>query len=142
MFPVTEERIRVLYGETDKMGYVYNANYLFWFERARGTWFRERGVSYKEIEEKGLYFPLTEAHIRYKAPINYDDVVIVRAWVSDIKRASARFEYEIVNAKTGLVCTAGYTVHALVGRDGKVLSMPPDLKEILERDPKDWVTVE
>ncbi len=102
---VTEERIRVRYGETDQMGHAYYSNYLLWFEQARGAWCRERGFTYKSLEDQGYRLPVVEVWCRYKGEAKYDDLLVVRVWVSEIRRASIKFEYEVVNEETSEVCT-------------------------------------
>jgi acyl-CoA thioester hydrolase len=111
---VTEERIRVRYGETDQMGHAYYANYLYWFEQARGAWCRDRGFTYKGLEEQGVLLPVVEAHVRYKGEVGYDDCVVVRVWVSEIKRAAMRFDYQVLNETTGQLTTEGYTWHVVM----------------------------
>ena len=142
MIPViTEERIRVRYGETDQMGHAYYANYLFWFEQARGAWCRDRGWTYKQMEELGYKIPVVEAHVQYKSEVLYDDLLIVKVWVSESRRASIRFDYEIINTSTGKTATLGYTWHVLVGSSRKAVTMPPEIKEWLTRNPADFETV-
>src|SRR5205085_9661285 len=63
---VTEEQIRVRYGETDQMGHAYYANYLYWFEQARGAWCRDRGFNYTDLEAIGYMLPVVEVYARYK----------------------------------------------------------------------------
>lgn len=134
---ITEERIRVRYGETDQMGHAYYANYLFWFEQARGAWCRDRGFTYKQMEELGFLLPVVEVHIAYKGEVKYDDWITVRTQVSEYRRASARFDYEIVNESTGLVCTTGYSWHVLMSATTrKAITMPADIREWLTRDPQ------
>jgi acyl-CoA thioester hydrolase len=132
---VTEERIRVRYGETDQMGHAYYANYLYWFEQARGTWCRARGFSYKTLEEDGYFLPVVEAYARYKGEVKYDDVIIVKVQVTEIKRAAIKFEYEVVNESTGKVTTEGHTWHVLMGKERKAISIPPAIREMLDRYP-------
>ena len=138
---VTEGRIRVRYGETDQMGHAYYANYLFWFEQARGAWCRARGWTYKQMEEMGYKIPVVEAHVEYKGEVLYDDLVIVKVWSSEMRRASIRFDYEIINTSTGKVATKGYTWHVLIGTNRKAVTMPPEIKEWLVRNPEDFETV-
>jgi acyl-CoA thioester hydrolase len=133
---VTEERIRVRYGETDQMGHAYYANYLYWFEQARGAWCRARGFTYKEMEEEGYFLPVVEAHLNYRGEVKYDDWITVRIWLSETKRASMRFDYEILNETTGKVTTMGYTWHVLMGKERKAISIPTQVKEWLERTPE------
>ncbi|HEY3782984.1 MAG TPA: thioesterase family protein [Fimbriimonadaceae bacterium] len=139
---VTEERIRVRYGETDQMGHAYYANYLYWFEQARGAWCRDRGFTYKQLEEKGYMLPVVEAHLRYKGEVKYDDIVVIRIWLEEIKRAAMLFKYEVFQESTGKLATEGYTWHVMMGSVRKAITIPPDIREMLERDPKDWETVE
>ncbi len=75
-------KIRVLYGDTDAGGVVYNANYLRYFEFGRTEMMRERVCSYREIEELGFILPVTECWARYKAPAFYDDLLTVETEVS------------------------------------------------------------
>lgn len=139
MSAVTEERIRVRYGETDQMGHAYYANYLFWFEQARGAWCRDRGFTYKGLEEQGLLLPVVEAHLRYKGEVKYDDWIVVRIWLAETKRSSMRFEYQIVNETTGKVTTEGHTWHVVMsGELRKAISIPPSMKALLERDPAEF----
>src|SRR6476661_8406010 len=102
---VTEEKIRVRYGETDQMGHAYYANYLYWFEQARGAWCRDRGFTYKALEAQGYLMPAVEAHLRYKGEVKYDDWIVVRVWVEQVRRSAMQFQYEILNETTGKVVT-------------------------------------
>jgi acyl-CoA thioester hydrolase len=131
--PVTEERIRVRYGETDQMGHAYYANYLFWFEQARSAWCRARGFSYKDLEEMGYFLPVVEAYARYKGEVKFDDLITVRVRVTEIKRAAIKFEYEVVNE--GKIATEGHTWHVLMGGERKAVTIPPTIREMLDRKP-------
>jgi acyl-CoA thioester hydrolase len=137
---ITEERIRVRYGETDQMGHAYYGNYLLWMEQARGQWCRDRGFTYAQLEEHGFFLPVVEVHARYKGEVRYDDWVIVKIWVSEIKRAAIRFDYQFVSERTGAVTTEGYTWHVLMGSARKAVSIPPFVREWLDRDPDQFET--
>ena len=138
---VTEERIRVRYGETDQMGHAYYANYLFWFEQARGAWCRDRGFTYKSLEEQGILLPVVEAHLRYRGEVGYDDWVTVRVWVSEMKRAAMKFEYEVINETTGKLATEGYTWHVVMSPETrKAISIPQIMRDLVERDPNEHET--
>jgi len=132
---VTEEQIRVRYGETDQMGHAYYANYLLWFEVARGAWCRDRGFTYKELEGMGFKLPVVEVWVRYRGEVKYDDMIAVRVWLAERKRAAMKFQYEVVNAETGSVVTEGYTWHVWVGQEMKAITIPPVIAELLERVP-------
>ena len=137
---VTEERVRVRYGETDQMGHAYYSHYLLWFEQARGAWCRDRGFTYKSLEEQGYRLPVVEVWLRYRGEIKYDDVAVVRVKLAEVKRSAVKFEYEVFNETTRQECTTGYTWHVLAsGKPIKAVSIPDDVKELLLRDPGEHV---
>ena len=121
--------IRVRYGETDQMGHAYYANYLYWFEVARGELCRARGFTYKSLEERGLFLPVVEVWVRYRGEIKYDDDVTVRIRLAELKRASIKFEYEVAIGDD--VKTEGYTWHVLMGEARKAISFPEELRATL-----------
>jgi acyl-CoA thioester hydrolase len=137
----TQERLRVRYGETDMMGHAYYANYLYWFEQARGAWCRDRGFTYKGLEEMGFRLPVVEVWVRYKGEVKYDDWVVVNVWIAERKRAAVKFAYEVVNEETGQVVTEGSTWHVFVGSEMKAVTIPPEVQAMLERDPAEWDTL-
>lgn len=115
------------------MGVLYYAEYLHLFERARSAYIRHCGMSYAEVEKKGIILPVREAQCRYRAPAHYDDLVQVRAGISQWSRASLRFVYEIRNEdKTRLLAT-GMTQHALVNPEGKPVPVPDWFKELCSK---------
>lgn len=136
MQTVTEEQIRVRYGETDQMGHAYYANYLYWFEQARGAWCRARGFTYKGLEEMGFMLPVVEVHARYRGEVKYDDLITIKVKLAEIRRASMQFTYEVINEETGKLVTEGYTWHVLMGLARKAVSVPPHVLEMLERNPE------
>ena len=122
---------RVSYGETDAMGVVYYGNYLHWFERARSEFMRDIGMSYAEVEARGLYLPVSEAYCRYRAPARYEQIVAVRAGIGHWGRASLTFCYEVFNQSDhDRFMTEGWTKHACVDAHGKMVSVPSWLKEL------------
>ncbi len=125
----TQTHIRVLYGDTDAMGQAYYGNYLKWFEAGRAEWFRSYGTSYREVEAKGIYLPVVEAHCSYRKPAFYDDILTISTCFKFAGPARLRFDYEILRETE--VLTTGYTVHACVNVDKKVVKPPPFLKDLL-----------
>ena len=123
-----DARVRVRYAETDQMGVVYHANYLVWFEVGRVELIRQLGMSYKDLErEEGVLIAVVEATARYKAPARYDDELIVRTRVAEVRTSILRFRYEVLRAADEKVLCEGETVHLVVGRDMKRRPMPPRL---------------
>ncbi|MEZ5317060.1 MAG: thioesterase family protein [Vicinamibacterales bacterium] len=127
--PVSETTVRVRYAETDRMGVVYYANYLVWFEVARADLLRSLGWTYREMEEDGVILPVIEAHCDYRRPARYDDEVRVRTEGRLTSPVRMEFAYEVrVNGDEALAAT-GRTVHAALGRDGRPCRLPARIRE-------------
>ncbi|WP_320170206.1 thioesterase family protein [Maridesulfovibrio sp.] len=120
----------VSYGETDAMGVVYYAEYLHFFERSRSHYIRERGMSYNEVEERGIFLPVREASCRYRISAHYDDLLNIHVGISEWKRASVIFVYDIFKDNRTKLVASGFTEHACVNADGRPVRVPDWLKEI------------
>ena len=123
---------RVSYGETDTMGVLYYAEYMHIFERARSSLIRASGISYTEVEARGIYLPVREAYCRYRAPARYDDLTHVRVWISAWGRASVTFSYEFFAEDKQNLLATGMTQHACVDKTGRPVSVPDWLKGTLQ----------
>ena len=131
-----ETEIRVRYAETDKMGIVHHSNYLIWFESGRSDLCRERGFSYKDMEEKdNALMVVAESYCRYKSPAYYEDVLIVRTQVAEIRSRSIRFIYEILRPTDGTLLAEGETLHLVTDANKKVRLIPEIYKERLLAEP-------
>ncbi len=127
---IVETQIRVRYAETDQSGIVYNANYLVWFEVARGEFFWQRGMDYgRDVEGRGYVWPVTEAGLRYVAAAHYGEIVTVRAWVEEVKSRQLTIRYEVLREGQAL-CT-GFTKHLNIDRSGRVVAIPEDIRQVL-----------
>lgn len=112
------------------MGVVYHANYLLYFEMGRTELMRAAGLAYAELERRGFYLAVTEAHLNYRASARYDVEVAVRTRVGEIGKASVRFDYEVRDPQGVLLCD-GYTKLACTDRGQRVLRLPADVVERL-----------
>lgn len=121
---------RISYGETDAMGLVYYAEYLHLFERSRGHYIREHGMSYAEVERRGIFLPVREAGCRYQVPCRYDEIIHIKAGIMKWGRASMDFYYEIFNEDRSKRLAYGYTQHAAVTPEGKPTAVPEWLREL------------
>ena len=129
--PETRYRFHVSYGETDCMRVAYYGEYFHWLERARSQFIRERGVSYREVEEHGIMLPVRNASCRYIRPARFDDACAVRCGIGEWGRASIRFVYEIHGPPDDSVLLAtAETEHACVNPDGRPVRVPDWLKEL------------
>lgn len=109
---VNETRLRVRYVETDQMGVVYHTNFLIWFEVGRVELLRQLGFTYRNMErEDGCYIAVVNLRCRYKAPARYDDVILVRTWLKNVRGSLIHFAYQIVCDGEGTVLAEGETTH-------------------------------
>ena len=130
--PVFRLEHRIIYGDTDAGGVVYNANYLRYFEMGRTELMRSCFIPYSEIEKRGLIIPVTESYLRYKAPAFYDDLIVIETSLVEIKKFSCRFNYRIVKGRgeeKPQLLVKGFTVHACINRQGKLTPFPEDLSK-------------
>lgn len=125
-------RVRVRYSETDKMGVVYYANYLVWFEVGRCEWLRAAGCSYRQVEAEGTILPVVAAHCEYRRPFRYDDEVDIRARATMLSGARVRFDYDIVPAGAAEPSARGWTEHCGVDPEGRPRRLPPVLRRLFE----------
>lgn len=131
-----ETELRVRYSETDKMGVVYHANYLVWFEIGRTEFCRSRGFSYRDMEENDdAFLVVVESYCRYKAPAYYDDKLVVRTHITEMRRRSLRFGYEIIRRADDKVIAEGETGHVVTGKDSRVRSFPEGYIQLLSSVP-------
>jgi acyl-CoA thioester hydrolase len=119
---------RVIFAETDAMGIVYYANYLRWFEVGRVELLRRMGMSYREMTDRGIHLPVTEAAVRYLSPARYDDLLEIRAEVRELRRASISFGYRIHRAGGGILAE-GSTTHAFTDEAGQVIRVPAEFRK-------------
>jgi acyl-CoA thioester hydrolase len=112
--PISETLVRVNYSETDQMGVVYHARYLVWLDVARTELLRQCGMTYRELEGRGLRLVVSEVTIRYRQPARYDDLVRIRCWVREAASRKVDFGYVVEHADDGrLLATASTTLLAL-----------------------------
>ena len=120
-----EVRLRVRYAETDQMGVVYHANYFVWFEVGRVEFLRHLGLSYREMEQNDQCFiAVVDARCRYKAPARYDDEVVVRTHLKNVRESLVHFGYELMRASDGVLLAEGETTHIVTDADMKVRAIP------------------
>jgi acyl-CoA thioester hydrolase len=132
---ITAVELRVRYAETDQMGVAYHTHYLVWCEVARTDHMRQRGVTYRTLEERGLRLAVVEAQVRYRLPARYDDLLAVRCWVREVASRRVSFGYTVERpADEALLATATTTLIALDARH-TLSSIPPAVREALITSP-------
>ena len=126
---VVESRLRVRYAETDAMGVAHHSAYVPWFEMGRVDWLRAVGGSYAQLEREGYALPVVELRVRYVLPAKFDDPLIVRSAVADLRSREVQFVYEIVTDEDHPRQLAnGMTRHICLLR-GAVARMPEALRQ-------------
>jgi acyl-CoA thioester hydrolase len=130
MIDYSETTVRVRYAETDQMGVVYYANYYIYFEIGRVEHMRQLGVSYREMEiQDDSFIMVAESNCRYRRPAKYDDVLIIRTRVSEVRRRTIRFGYEILNGATGELLSTGETLHVVCDSQGRPKALPDKYRQ-------------
>lgn len=128
---VCETRIRVRYAETDQMGVAYHANHFIWFEVGRVEFLRQLGFSYREMEEHdGCCIAVVDARCRYKAPARYDDEIIVRTRLENVRESLVHFGYELVRVSDGMLLAKGETTHIVTDSQMKARAIPEKYMKI------------
>ena len=133
---VCETAYRVIYGDTDAGGVVYYGTYMRLLETGRSEYLRQvLGISYAELTEAGLIFPVVELHCRYHAPARYDDLLVISTWIEEITGATIRFSYAIKKeGPSPRPLLTGYTINAAVGLDGRPRRLPKELSLMIKRN--------
>lgn len=128
----SETSIRVRYGETDQMAYVYYGNYAMYYEVARVESLRQLGVTYKELEASGIMMPVLENHSKFLGPARYDELLRVVTTIREKPTVKIKFEYEIFNEHNKLI-NKGETLLVFVdSKSGRPVRTPEMMLKVLE----------
>src|SRR4051812_33996807 len=127
-----ETEVRVRYAETDQMGIAHHANYLIWFEAGRSDLCRARGFSYQEMEdEEDALMVVAESYCRYKQPALYDEMLVIRTRIGEVRSRSLRFVYEVVREADDELLAEGETLHLVTDKDKRVRTLPESYRNRL-----------
>lgn len=127
-----EIQVRVRYSETDQMGVVYHGNYVPYFEMGRVEWLRNKGVSYKSMEERGIALPIVSMNINYKKSARYDDLLTVKTTFKSQTSVKIEFDCEIRNEENELLTIAHFILVFLDLKTGRPIVPPTYINELLE----------
>ncbi len=126
-------KVRVRYGETDQMGYVYYGNYPQYFEVGRVELFRDIGLPYKDIEGFGVMLPVADLSIKYLKPVRYDDELFITTYIKKMPEGvRIFFEYEIKNQEEILLTSGSTTLYFMDKNSGKILRCPQQILEVMK----------
>jgi acyl-CoA thioester hydrolase len=131
----SETRLRVRYAETDQAGVVYHSNFLIWFEVGRVELCRDYGFNYRDMERRDdAFLPVVEARVKYRSPARYDDEIIVRTRIVQLRTRSVKFAYEVLRASDGLLLAEGETHHIVMNSQGRARAFPPAYAEMMRKN--------
>ncbi len=128
--------LRVRYGETDPMKYVYYGNYAEYFEVGRVELFRSIGMPYDEIENQGIWLPVSEYKIKYLKPALYDQILEIHTYIKKIPGVRIEFEYEIFNESKQKITEAATTLFFLDSSTNRIVKCPDFLMNLIQ---KNWI---
>ena len=123
-------KLRVRYGETDQMGYMYYGNYAEFFEVGRAEMLRSLGLTYAGMEASGIMMPVLEMHCKYLKPARYDEEITINVSMAKMPGVKIHFKYDLYNEKSELI-HVGETLLAFINMKTNRPSLPP--QEFLEK---------
>lgn len=129
---VASYSFRVRYAEVDSMKFVYYGNYAQYFELGRVELFRKIGISYNEIEKRGIWLPVSEFSVKYIKSARYDDLLTVKTYIRKIPGVRIIFDYELFNEKNELITTASTTLYFFDPEGKKIISCPDFLLTLIK----------
>jgi len=113
------------------MGFAYHANYLVWLDMARTEHLRGAGMTYKQMEQEGVFLAVTGVNIRYRQPARYDDLVRVRCWVRDLASRRVTFGYAVEHAESSTVLATAETSLIALDRTHNLSQIPEHVRALL-----------
>ena len=122
------------YYETDQMGIIHHSNYYRYYEVARTDFLKQVvGMTYKQVEEQGIWLPLSETHCKYKIPAVYDDELTIKTTIKDMTVARIIFNYEITRESDGAFIAEGQTVHAFTNPKNRPVNLKKTNPELYDK---------
>ena len=126
-------QIRVRYSETDQMRVVYHGNYAQYFEMGRVEWLRNKGVSYKWMEDNGIMLPVVSLTMNYKKPAQYDDLLTLKTILTNQSNVKIEFDYELYNQAQELLTTGSSILVFVDMKTGRPIAPPTYIFELLKK---------
>jgi acyl-CoA thioester hydrolase len=120
-----ETKLRVRYAETDQMGVVYHSNFVIWFEVGRVELLRQLGFQYRDMEQQDdCHIPVVDLRVRYKVPAQYDEEIVIRTEIRNVRSSLLHFTYEVFRESDRTLLATGETMHIIVDKQLKRRSLP------------------
>ena len=126
-----EIQIRVRYCEVDRMGYLHHGNYALYFEEGRTELIRKLGLTYREMEDRGILLPVRELYISYCKPVLYDDKITIKTSLTKKPSIRLEFEYQMLNSDGELLSEAGTTLVFVDAGSRKPIRIPDFFEKLI-----------
>ena len=131
---IGETTIRVRYAETDQMGVVYHSNFIIWFEVGRVELLRQLGFEYRDMElQDDCHIAVVDVRVRYKSPARYDDQILVRTRLKNVRDSLLHFTYEVARATDGTLLAEGETTHLVVDKNMERKALPEKYQKAFKK---------
>jgi len=127
-----QTQIRVRYSETDQMQVVYHGNYAQYFEIGRVEWLRNKGISYKWMEDNGIMLPVVSLTMNYKKPARYDELLTLKTILKKQSTVKIEFDYELYNAAGELLTIANSILVFVDMKSGKPIAPPSSISKLFK----------
>lgn len=127
-------KLTVRYSETDSMGVVHHSRYFPWFEVGRTEFFKTSGMSYREVEERGVLLPLLDCYAKFIKGARYQDDIWIEVELKQLGVAKCKFEYNVVRCSDGVLLARGYTTHGFTDKQFRPLNLKkkyPDIYSVM-----------
>lgn len=125
-------KLRVRFAETDQMGIAHHSAYVVWLEAARVEWLRERGRSYRELEDSGVSLAVSSLYLYYRRSARFDDELDIHTRLIEARSRRLRFDYRVSRPLDGAVIATAATEHVPSNREGRALRLPQPWLEVLK----------
>ncbi|HEX7003423.1 MAG TPA: thioesterase family protein [Trueperaceae bacterium] len=119
-------RLRVRFAETDQMGIAHHSAYVVWLEAGRVEWLRERGLSYRQLEDEGVSLAVSGVEVGYRTAARFDDEIEVETTLVEARSRRFRFSYRLTRTEDSALLATGSTVHVPTDRRGRAMRLPEE----------------
>lgn len=131
MTPGSVTEVRVRYAESDQMGRAHHMAYVAWMELGRTELMRRNGLSYAEMERRGVLLPVVRLEIDYLRAVSYEELLEIHTRLVEVRSRRVRFAYRVVAKEDGRLVAEGLTVLVCMGPEGRPRRLPDDLRQSL-----------
>jgi acyl-CoA thioester hydrolase len=115
------------------LGIAHHSSYVIWFEEVRNEYMRRHPADYAQLAEEGVFLPLSELRVRYRAPARFGDIVTVRSWMAEVKSRRAIFFHEVRRVGTEELLAEGESAHICFDvKTGELKKIPSRVRALLE----------